>query len=97
MTFSFPSRIITAGDDRSQVPTNRFVFRIPNLLTKPLFLDHLLARVRLRIEDVTSFFPSPTVLCLVVLLTPLLKMLQDQEWSNQLDEVILPASVEIAV
>ena len=74
-----------------QVDTNRFVFRIPNLLTKPLFLDHLLNRVRLRIEDVTNFIDNPTESSLVELFTPLLKMLEDEQWCNQLGEDILPA------
>ena len=69
-----------------QVDTNRFVFRIPNLLTKPLFLDHLLARVRLRIEDVTNFIDNPTEFGLTELLAPLLNTLKDEYWTNQVGE-----------
>ncbi|KAJ3175733.1 hypothetical protein HDU85_001242 [Gaertneriomyces sp. JEL0708] len=70
---------------KEQVYGNRHVFKIPNELTRPLFLDHLKTMVLQR-EDLSRFVADPTEEGLARILDRLHAYLDDGYWTNHLSE-----------
>jgi hypothetical protein len=72
-----------------ETPESKFIFRIPNLLTWPLFINSLIDHVGVRNEKIRHFIDNPSESGLEELFNPMLDHLEASQWTNRVGENIL--------